>query len=197
MPSKTLAASTDRSWDNADTIKKVIINVAPVIQTSTVNMDITDSSAPLALKSDQFVQKPLITETQITPKEAPKKTVTRKSYRTSVKAIATLSDGSYATHSFPYGYCTYYVSTRRNVTWSGNAIAWLGNARAQGVPTGNTPQVGAIMVTSEGGYTGHVAYVEAVDGNNVTISEMNYKGWGVISSRTISASSGVIRGYIY
>lgn len=193
-PEKASAATTDRSWNNTDTFKKVIANVSPVIENSTPDLDTT--TAPLAFSSDEFMQKPLITETQITPQDSRKK-VTKKSYQSSARSYDTISFDGYANHFFPYGYCTYYVSTRRNVTWSGNAITWLGNARAQGYPTGNTATVGAIMVTSEGGYTGHVAYVEGVDGDNVTISEMNYKGWGVISSRTISASSGFIRGYIY
>lgn len=196
MPTKAMAATTDRSWDNTDTVKKVIANVSPVIKSNTTSMD--SASALLFFNSDQFVQKPLITETEITPQDPPKRIVAKKTYQATVKPVAIINTSdTYSTHSFPYGYCTYYVSQKRNVTWSGNAIAWLGNARAQGMPTGDTPAADAIMVTTEGGYTGHVAYVEAVDGDNVTISEMNYRGWGVISSRTISSSSGFIRGYIY
>jgi len=199
-PSYAKAATTDRSWDNTDTVKKVIANVSPVINSNTASMN--SASAPLSFNSDQFVQKPLITETQITPQDKPKRVVAKKTYQTTaqttVKPVATIDNSTTSSaHSFPYGYCTYYVSQRRNVTWSGNAIAWLSNARAQGMPTGDTATAGAIIVTTEGGYTGHVAYVESIDGDNVTISEMNYRGWGVVSSRTISASSSFIRGYIY
>jgi len=100
-------------------------------------------------------------------------------------------------NAYPYGWCTYYVATRRNVPggW-GNASAWLGSARRSGYATGSTPAAGAIVVTSES-WMGHVAYVESVHDGSITISEMNYRGWGMVSSRTISASSGVIRGYIY
>ncbi len=97
---------------------------------------------------------------------------------------------------FPYGYCTWYVASRRHVGWLGNAGDWLYNARAAGYATGYSPQAGSIMVTSESGW-GHVAYVESVGAGTVTISEMNYNGWGVVNSRTLSTSSGVIRGYIY
>lgn len=97
---------------------------------------------------------------------------------------------------FPYGYCTYYVASRRSVTWRGNAGAWLSNARAQGYATGYSPRAGAIIVTNESP-VGHVGIVESVSGNSIRITEMNYAGFGRVSSRTISASSGVIKGYIY
>lgn len=100
-------------------------------------------------------------------------------------------------NSFPYGYCTYYVANKRGVAWRGNAGAWLYNARAAGYSTGKKPQVGAIVVTTEDARYGHVAYVEAVGDGTITISEMNYKGWGVVNTRTLSQNARVIRGYIY
>lgn len=102
-----------------------------------------------------------------------------------------------AGNSFPYGYCTYYVANKRTVTWRGNAGAWLYNARAAGYATGKKPQVGAIVVTTEDARYGHVAYVESVGKDTITISEMNYKGWGVVNTRTLSQNARVIRGYIY
>lgn len=102
-----------------------------------------------------------------------------------------------AGNSFPYGYCTYYVANKRNVTWRGNAGAWLFNARAAGLATGKTPRAGAIVVTTEDRRYGHVAYVESVGKDTITISEMNYKGWGVVNKRTLSQNARVIRGYIY
>ncbi len=97
---------------------------------------------------------------------------------------------------FSYGWCTWYVASRRNISWSGNAGAWLYNARAVGYPTGYSPSPGAIMVTGESA-VGHVAYVEAVYGNMIKVSEMNYRGWGIVSTRTLSAHSSFIWGYIY
>jgi surface antigen/Mor family transcriptional regulator len=99
-------------------------------------------------------------------------------------------------HRFPYGWCTWYVASRRNIPWGGNAGTWLYHARAYGAATGKTPQKGAIIVTRESIY-GHVGIVEKVNGNQITISEMNYVGWGIESSRTISTSNPVIMGYIY
>lgn len=98
---------------------------------------------------------------------------------------------------YPWGQCTYYVAIRRYVPWSGNAKSWLVNARAFGFETGSIPVPGAIMVTSENPRWGHVAYVEAVNDGKVTVSEMNFVGLGIKSVRVISASSSIIRGYIY
>ena len=99
-------------------------------------------------------------------------------------------------HRFPYGYCTWYVASRRYIPWGGNAGTWLYRAKAMGYATGRKPQVGSIMVSSES-WWGHVAIVEKVSGNTITISEMNYKGWAKKSSRTLDASSRVIKGFIY
>jgi surface antigen len=107
-------------------------------------------------------------------------------------------DASYASSGqFPYGYCTWYVAQRRHVTWTGNAYQWWPNARAQGRPEGQTPKVGAIMVTWESSY-GHVAYVEQVnsDGSWV-VSEMNFVAWGVVDHRTIRPGQVPLIGFIY
>lgn len=100
-------------------------------------------------------------------------------------------------HSFPYGYCTWYVAQYKYVPWGGHAGTWLYNARAYGAKTGKTPKVGSIVVTSESWY-GHVGIVEKVHSNgDISIKEMNYKGFGVASKRTLSSKSRVIKGYIY
>ncbi|MBU1167237.1 LysM peptidoglycan-binding domain-containing protein [Patescibacteria group bacterium] len=108
-----------------------------------------------------------------------------------------VKSGSKVGNRFPWGWCTWYVAQKRgDVSWRGNAGTWLNGARGSGRSTGKVPAVGAIMVTSESGY-GHVAYVEAVNGDKITVSEMNYRGFGVVSSRTVSAKSRVIKGYVY
>lgn len=105
--------------------------------------------------------------------------------------------GPYSNGNFPYGYCTWYVATRRHVYWTGNASDWWPNARAAGRPEGQTPEVGAIMVTWESSY-GHVAYVEQVnsDGSWV-VSEMNFVAWGVVDHRTIRRGQVPLIGFIY
>lgn len=98
-------------------------------------------------------------------------------------------------NSYPYGYCTYYVATRRYVppSW-GNAKSWPSSAKRDGYSVGSQPVVGSIGVTSES-WWGHVTYVESVDGNMVTVAEMNAIGWGKVSKRTLSASA--FRAFIY
>ena len=65
-----------------------------------------------------------------------------------------------------------------------------------GYTVNNTPKAGAVMQTTQGGY-GHVAYVESVNSDgSVTVSEMNYQGVGVVSTRTISASQASSYNYI-
>jgi LysM repeat protein len=107
--------------------------------------------------------------------------------------------GPYPASGFPAGWCTWYVATKRNVTWRGDAGYWYANASAQGHPVGPTPKVGAIMVTWES-WAGHVAYVEAVnaDGSWV-VSEMNFIAFDVISERTIKPGQlgGRLVGFIY
>ena len=98
---------------------------------------------------------------------------------------------------FAYGYCTWYVYNRRPVPWLGNAWEWYGQAVRYGWAVGSTPRAGAIMVTWESGW-GHVAYVESVapDGS-WTVSEMNFKGWGVVDTRTIRPGGVPLIGFIY
>jgi len=105
--------------------------------------------------------------------------------------------GTYTTLRFPYGYCTYYVATRRPIPWLGDAWAWYGNAQAMGYPTGSKPRVGAVMVTWESPI-GHVAYVESVnaDGSWV-VSEMNFRGFAITSQRTIRPGQVPLIGFVY
>jgi surface antigen len=98
---------------------------------------------------------------------------------------------------FAFGYCTWYVATRRNAPWFGNAIEWWPNAPPYGYAEGQTPVPGAIMVTRESS-VGHVAYVESVNGDGSwTVSEMNFVGWDVVSRRTLRPGQAPVVGFIY
>jgi surface antigen len=99
---------------------------------------------------------------------------------------------SSAGNTYAPGYCTWYAKSRRPdlPNRMGNAISWVSSAAAQGFATGSTPRAGAI-----GQRGNHVVYVENVNGDGtVTVSEMNYKGLYIVSSRTVAASSFT---YIY
>lgn len=98
---------------------------------------------------------------------------------------------------YAFGNCTWYVKNRRPDLPNnlGNANTWYSMAAYDGYHVGSAPKKGAVG-TSTAGWLGHVVYVEGVslDGSTVTISEMNYAGFDIVSSRTVSASEFV---YIY
>lgn len=104
-------------------------------------------------------------------------------------------------HTFPWGQCTWYVSTLKYIPWGGHAKSWLVNARAYGYSTGSTPSVGSIVVMQEGNWLsslfGHVGIVESVSGDTITISEMNHVGLGKKSVRVLQKTYSAIKGYIY
>lgn len=96
--------------------------------------------------------------------------------------------GSSAGNGYSWGWCTWYAKEKRPDLPNnlGNGGEWVGRAAAQGIPTGSAPRVGAIAEQP-----GHVAYVEAVNGDGtVTVSEM---GWnytqGQYNRRTVPASN--------
>ena len=98
---------------------------------------------------------------------------------------------STAGNSYYVGTCTWYVKNMRSDipnSW-GNASEWYASAQADGYSVGSQPKVGAIAWTS-----GHVAYVAGVNGNNVTIKEMNYAGVAGVNTRTVHKSQFL---YIY
>jgi surface antigen len=119
----------------------------------------------------------------------PKRVQTATTARVAEKPVRTAVNGS---NSYSSGYCTWYV--KNQLSWVpngwGNANRWASNARSQGYTVSTTPTVGSVAQTSSGAL-GHVAVVTSVNGDQVTISEMNYRGWNIISSRTVHVSSFV------
>ncbi len=99
--------------------------------------------------------------------------------------------GAYAGHN-----CTNYAAYMMTINGAatpnyqlGNASHWAWNASQHGVPVNQTPTAGAIAQwDSNAGGTGpdgHVAYVEAVNGNSITVSEDVYST-GPFRWRTIT-----------
>ncbi|MDN3354096.1 CHAP domain-containing protein [Actinomadura sp. DC4] len=87
--------------------------------------------------------------------------------------------------------CTSFVAWRlhsRNgyeMDFHADATQWRQRALAENVPVDTTPAIGAVAWWS----SGHVAWVEAVSGGNVTVEEYNYSYTGRYSERTVSAGS--------
>lgn len=118
------------------------------------------------------------------------------------------------------GQCTWYAWGRTNevtgkkLPCRGDARTWYSVAKNNGYSVGATPKNNSIAVWSNGSY-GHVAYVEKVDGNNVTITESNwnrvtydnvytiekgiyyYSGYKTLTKAQMSSRCGTLVGYIY
>lgn len=76
---------------------------------------------------------------------------------------------------FPRGQCTHHVWTKTFVPKWNNATDWKWQAQRDGWNVSKTPTAGSIAWR-----VGHVAYVVAVDGSKVKISEANYNGRGSV-----------------
>ena len=84
--------------------------------------------------------------------------------------------------------------------WTGNAMVWDTGAAAAGYTVSGTPRTRSIVVMEPGVHgsssVGHVAWVTAVNGNEVTIVEMNaLAGPYNYNTRTVTDVSGMR--YIY
>lgn len=94
----------------------------------------------------------------------------------------TIQTKSTSGNTYSYGYCTWYVKNR--LSWVPNgwhdARNWTYYAKQQGFTVSSTPIVGSVATKSN-----HVAVVDSISGDQITISEMNYEGWNKASSRTI------------
>ena len=128
-----------------------------------------------------------------------------------------ITDEKYPDGSEKWTYpCTLYAWQRvyndhgiELLPW-GSAKDWLLKAETAGFRIGDTPEANSIVVYSGGKY-GHVAYVEGVDGDTMTVSEGGrtldrYQGTGGIalneSSRATAKGSIIwnvykLEGYIY
>ena len=118
---------------------------------------------------------------------------------------ADLSSSAYVSSTNPffriglYGQCTWYCWGRAYekgvaFNWNngsfGNAIYWYDRAKSAGYNCDTTASANSIMVSPDGGYydnygnyvkTGHVMFVEKVEGDYAYISEANYTGTGKVA----------------
>lgn len=107
------------------------------------------------------------------------------------------------------GQCTWYVYNRLaqlgspiKYSMMGNGGEWGAYARSYGYSVTNTPKAGT-AVSWQGGeagintHYGHVAFVEAVNPDgSILISEMNYRGEFILSTRLVSAADARLGDYI-
>lgn len=141
------------------------------------------------------VSTPAVASAQVPPTPAPAPAAAAASAAPVAPAVQSFVYARHGGNNYAYGNCTYYVANRRNIpgNW-GNARSWLYNSQRDGFATGSVPRVGAIAWTGAG-YLGHVAMVEAVNGGQVQISEMNgYAGFNRVGNRWVPAGAFA---YIY
>lgn len=149
-----------------------------------------------------------------------KKTDTQKTAWTGIKPIPTAEPSSRPTtvdvatglqsrypvkytglsRGFAWGNCTWYVAQNKSVSWRGNANAWMKNAKAAWVKTGQKPIPGAIIQFSGRGYNryyGHVGIVADVTDDYVIVKDMNYRKINEVTIRKVPIGDDSIDGYIY
>ncbi len=165
---------------------------------------ITFNDAELTgLKTGQQI---IIPDGVLPENERPGYVTPTSNYTSSSAATATSLKVSVATgNGYAYGYCTYYAYNRRaeigqpiGGNW-GNAVSWAAMARASGFAVDHTPEAGAVIQNGGGwGGYGHVGIVERVNSDgSLLVSDMNYAGWNIISTRSVPASSVGNYNYIH
>lgn len=113
------------------------------------------------------------------------------------------ADYSTSGNTYPWGQCTWYVKSV--ASWAGNGwgngAEWGASAAAAGFTVNHTPAAGSIIVFAAGqsvggqwtadGQYGHVAYVQSVSGDSVTISQggMGFSSPTGPNTQTISGAS--------
>jgi len=96
------------------------------------------------------------------------------------------------------GQCVAWVKKRTGFNHPvGIARNILNVARQNNIPTGDTPQVGAILVLDTPNYAGHAAVVESIGPTYIVISESNFLAPSVYSERQIEIDDDEIMGYAY
>lgn len=118
---------------------------------------------------------------------------------------APLRVSGHGENPYPPGDCTWWAWDKRTdlpffAGADGHALNWVRSAAARGIPTGTVPVAGAIAVfqprQNGAGKLGHVAYVERVDGETMTISEANFASWPIGHTRTVAWRSAKLT-YVY
>lgn len=158
-------------------------NVAPKADDTKANTEAPAESADTQAQQAD-------TQTQKVEKTATTSTAQPTTMSTATHAAPTYST---AGNSYPAGQCTWFV--KNALSWVGNnwgnASGWGASAAAAGRTVDGQPSTGSVVVFAAGsqgaGALGHVAVVDSVNGDSITISEGNFAGMAY-HTRTISAS---------
>jgi surface antigen len=105
------------------------------------------------------------------------------------KAERAVRSSTSGTNPYIYGFCTWWVAKEKGITQIyGDAKYWPVNS--------SVPAVGAIIVTYENRYYGHVGIIREINGTQVKIEEMNYVGWNRVSTRIVDYRTLPVKGFL-
>lgn len=162
------------------------------------NPDLIFEGATLTIPAagEQLADRPLPSAAP-TPAELPRTIPTAPPAHTKQPAASTtraIGRAAIRGNGYTPGQCTWHVKNLKADLPNnlGNANQWYGRAKAQGLPVGTAPKAGAAAMRKSGN---HVVYVLAVNGGQITISEMNYN-WTPYAKRTRVANASDFL-YIY
>ena len=123
--------------------------------------------------------------------------------------FADVPPGGYPHGVYTAGNCTWWAAYNHRVpAWAGTASGggangdawrWYPNAIRDGIRVSQTPSVGAVVVYRRGGAygaVGHVAIVIGVGQGSYRISEMNYRGLGLVDERTVPWPDPEVEGFL-
>ena len=121
-----------------------------------------------------------------------------------------IQSSNYAVEGYSFGQCTWYVHGRRKEigkpmphSYFGNGGDWWKTAQGLGMDVDHTPKAGDAVsfppkVGGADATYGHVSFVEKVlDNGDFVVSESNVQGLGVVSMRTIPASTAQYAYFIH
>lgn len=173
-------------------------------QESALAKTLSDNKALLASLQDQFDKATAAKATAAAKKAAAAAKASADAASATPVAATSAASGSYSSsgNSYPWGQCTWYAKQRSG--WAGNGWGnggqWGASAAAQGFQVDHKPAAGAIVSFAPGqdvgGWKadaayGHVAYVESVSGDSITISQggMGFSNPAGPNTQTISGAS--------
>jgi len=93
------------------------------------------------------------------------------------------------------GQCVPYARAKTGIQLTGWAGSFLERAEDAGYATSTIPAQGGMVITDES--NGHVAVVEEVKEDTIVVSEQNYAGRYIVSTREIPLDDPIIQGYIH
>jgi len=145
------------------------------------------------IKREEEVRKEKRKVAEMAAKRATEAREAADSSRTAVSTSRAVNTTN-SINSFARGHCTWHTQNIVGwVSWRGDAKEWPAAARAQGYRVDKVPVSGSIYVEPWLSKWGHVAaIIDVYADGSFLISEMNYEGLYVRSTRVVSQVEGEV-----